>query len=101
MTASRTHNVINITDTPVSFEFADGDNQLVKHSLAPGELVAIPTYYAVAVKVGHGDPRKSVIENLTGGKVLAFDDPRAASAFAAATKADAKLVDTKPVAKAK
>jgi len=71
--------VVNISGQPARFEISViAGSPTVKHKLAPGQSVEIDVGYATRPPSAPGtEPRKSVIEHLTGGQVLPIEDPRA------------------------
>lgn len=71
--------VVNITNQEVSFQISESAQEVDTYTLEPGGICVLPAAYALPQKQGEGDLRPSVIAQLTNGRVVATNDPRAAS----------------------
>ena len=69
----------NVSGSPVRVEIATQAGYAPRSTVVPpGEPIELPASYTTSVQLSKGrDPRPSVIEQLTGGKVLDESDPRA------------------------
>lgn len=84
--------VINITSTEVTVSIAESLGVVRKVSFPPKRFVELAPAYALPQVIAVGrDPRPSVIDQLTGGRVVDEADPRAKDAVAAAAEYDKKL----------
>jgi hypothetical protein len=73
--------VVNVHTEAVSFEIAESVGVSRRYTLAPGQFMELEEGYVVTESRDGKHvvrTRNSVIENLTGGRVLPADDPRAA-----------------------
>lgn len=83
--------VVNVTDQPITLQFAEGPNQVSLVTFAPGVPVEVPSAYATPQAIApNRDPKPSVIDMLSNGRVLDISDKRAAAVRQKLEAAEAK-----------
>ncbi len=70
---------VNITDQPITLQFSEGPNQVHLVTFQPGVPVEVAAAYATPQAIApNRDPKPSVIDMLSNGRVVDISDKRAA-----------------------